>query len=225
MPRRKSRQLSELSSLPNVICEEAIRTRGRFRDCFEVERPLILDVGCGKGEHAIELARRRPDHNVVGVDLKGARLHAAASQAIAEGVSNIAFLKIEWRRIPSLITQPETEEAWLLFPDPHPKQREAHRRLTSKKNLGVFQHLLKPWARIHLRTDSRSLLEYTEAQVRGIGGRILSQRFEIARNLPAEDDMSIHTTYEKRFREEGRVIDYLCFALPEPSSALVASAS
>ncbi len=220
MPRRKSRKLSELSSLPNVISEETIRTQGGLRACFDVARPLIMDVGCGKGEHAVELARRRPDHNIVGVDLKGARLHAAASQAIAEGVSNIAFLKIEWRRIPSLVTTPETDEAWLLFPDPHPKQREAHRRLTSRKNLGVFQRLLKPWANIHLRTDSRSFLEFTEKQVRDLGGRIISHRQGVASDLPSEDDLSIHTTYEKRFREEGREIEYLCFSLPEPTLSM-----
>ena len=87
----------------------------------------------------------------------------------------------------------------------------------------MFQHLLKPWAKIHLRSDSLSLLEFTEAQVFELGGRILNQRFGIAPDLPTEDDLSIHTTYEKRFREEGREIGYLCFSLPEPSPVLTES--
>jgi tRNA (guanine-N7-)-methyltransferase len=215
MPRRKSRKLAEFTSLDHVFDESLVKECGGFAKCFDVERPVLLDVGCGKGEHTIALAKRRPDHNVVGIDLKAARLHAGATLAHEQGLSNVAFFQMEWRRIPRLISAAEVEEAHVLFPDPHPKQREAHRRLTTPENLIVFQRILRPGARIHLRSDSPSFLEYTAAMVAEVGGAVVEYQANLPADLADHDDRSIHTLYESRFREEGRDIGYLCFYLPE----------
>jgi tRNA (guanine-N7-)-methyltransferase len=212
MRRRKTRRLAELAGMPNVIEANAPDSRGAVGRYFDRARPLVLELGCGRGETTVTRAEIDPLRNFVGVDVRGARLHRGAELAGARGVRNVAFLRSTVQRLPDLLGETRAEEAWLLFPDPFPKRRYAPRRLTSPFFLEIYRAILEPNARVHLKTDDAGLFCYTLQTLTEAEARI-HQRCDDLPTASVPDPLMIQSSYESKFRAEGRKIRYICFSV------------
>ncbi|MCR5560522.1 MAG: tRNA (guanosine(46)-N7)-methyltransferase TrmB [Bacteroidales bacterium] len=177
--------------------------------------PLILELGCGKGEYTLELARRNPDRNYVGVDIKGARLWRGAKTATEEGLPNVAFLRTRIEFITAYFAPGEVSEIWLTFSDPQPKSE--NNRLSSPLFLERYRSMLKPGGIVRLKTDSRFLHEYTRAVVEANGLKLLACTTDLYGELPAAsiepEVREVHTFYESMFLEQGVPITYLAFTI------------
>ncbi len=212
MPRKKRKKMAELASLPNAFEGEAGLLPGWYHAFFGNQDPVTVELGCGWGEYSIALARRFPQRNFIGVDVKGARLWKAATTALEQGVSNVAFLRVYADRLLQFFEEGEVEEIWLPFPDPFPKPSRARHRLTSPKYLALYRKLLRPEGRVHLKTDDPGLYAYTLETVREAGGRVLVAETRLPDLEDAADPRYICTKYERLHREKGKAIRYLCFA-------------
>ena len=189
--------------------------KGRWgEDFWHNAAPIVLEIGCGRGEYTLGLARRRADKNFIGIDIKGARLWRGAKTATEEGISNAAFLRTRVEVIDSFFGPGEVDEIWITFPDPQLKK--PRKRLTSAMFLNRYMRFLKPGGVVHLKTDSAHLYEYTKALVEanGIVPEAASVDVYADRGL-ADEVRAIQTTYEGRFLDEGLAITYLRFRMPE----------
>ena len=179
--------------------------------------PLILELGCGKGEYALELARRNPDRNYVGVDIKGARLWRGAKTATQEGLQNVRFLRTRIEFITAFFAPGEVSEIWLTFSDPQPKSE--NNRLTSPLFLERYRKMLRPGGIIRLKTDSLFLHEYTKAVVSANGLKVLACTADLYggwEHLAAAIEPEVRevkTFYEQMFLEQGVPITYLAFTI------------
>ena len=177
--------------------------------------PLILELGCGKGEYTLELARRNPDKNYVGVDIKGARLWRGAKTATQEGLPNVRFLRTRIEFITAFFAPGEVSEIWLTFSDPQPKSE--NNRLTSPGFLERYRKMLKPGGIVRLKTDSRFLHEYTRAVIEANGLKVLASTTDLYGELPpapVEPEVrEVQTFYESMFLEQGVPITYLAFTI------------
>ena len=181
---------------------------------FDAPRPIVLELGCGKGEYTIDLAHRNPDCNYIGVDIKGARLWKGAKYATQHGLGNVAFLRTRIEFITAYFAPGEVSEIWLTFSDP--QFRSENSRLSSPLFLERYRSFMKPGGLVHLKTDSRFLYEYTRTLCEVNGLRILAQTTDLY-NQPAEDVKPIvrevQTFYEKLFLQQGYPITYLSFVI------------
>lgn len=178
-------------------------------DFFKNDKPIVLELGCGKGEYAVELGKHYPDKNFIGVDIKGARLYTGAKQALEQGLSNVAFIRTRIEMIEHFFAIDEVDEIWITFPDP--QMRKATKRLTSTYFIKRYNNFLRKDGIIHLKTDSDFLYTYTDIMVR-------ENKFEVlenSRNIYAQDQVSellqIKTHYELQWLGRGKLIKYLKF--------------
>lgn len=181
--------------------------------------PLILELGCGKGEYTLELARRNPDNCFIGVDIKGARLWRGAKTATEEGIGNAAFLRTRIEFIEAFFAEDEVDEIWLTFSDPQMKSENS--RLTSPVFLERYSHFLRDGGVIHLKTDSRFLYEYTLALVgESEGLKLLRSTTDLygTASTVASEVRQVQTFYEKMFLSMGVPITYLEFAMSKGAS-------
>ena len=189
---------------------------------FGNDHPIVLELGCGKGDYTIALARRHPEINYIGVDIKGARLWKGAKEATEDALPNVAFLRTRIEFIEAFFGPGEVSEIWLTFSDPQLRGSE-NARLSSPLFLERYRKFLRPGGIVHLKTDSRYLYEYTQAVVQANGLRVLAQGTDIYRNglekeLPGllqdrEAVFEVQTFYEKMFLEMGLPITYLAFCI------------
>lgn len=188
--------------------------KGRWNaDFFGNNNPIVLEIGCGRGEYTIGLARREGGKNIIGIDIKGARLWRGAKTATEEGIANAAFLRTRIEVIDSFFAAGEVSEIWITFPDPQLKK--ARKRLTSAMFLNRYTKFLKTGGKIHLKTDSVHLHEYTKALLahNDIQPEICTADVYVDGEELGDEVRSIQTTYEARFLQEGLAITYLRFAL------------
>lgn len=183
-------------------------------DFWRNDRPIVLEIGCGRGEYTIGLARREADKNFIGIDIKGARLWRGAKTATEEGLSNAAFLRTRVEVIESFFAPSEVDEIWITFSDP--QLRKPRKRLTAAMFLNRYMRFLKPGGVVHLKTDSVHLYQYTKTLVEanGIVPEIACTDVYATTGLP-DEVQAIQTTYEGRFLDEGLAINYLRFRMPE----------
>jgi len=179
------------------------------RDFFQNDNPIVLELGCGKGEYTVGLARIHPECNYIGIDIKGARMYTGARQAIEENLSNVAFLRTHVEMAGQFFGPGEVDSIWLTFPDP--QMKKTRKRLTSTRFIGYYRHFLKPGGAIHLKTDSNFQYQYTL-------GMMEANQFELVMrydNLYAEplldDALKIKTYYENQWATQGISIKYLSF--------------
>lgn len=224
MKMNKLQRFAEMKEMPNVVqfgFRDVEKTglhpfRGEWgKEFFKNENPLILELGCGKGEYTIGLAERFPGKNFIGVDVKGARMHRGASIAIKNGISNAAFLRTRIDFINAVFGEKEIDEIWLTFSDP--QKEKPRKRLTSPLFLTRYAHLLKPGGIIHLKTDSELLHESTLEVIAEEGHTILESSRDIYGDGKKKDEIltTIQTAYEKLFLAEGKKITYVSFKLKE----------
>ena len=208
-----------------VLRDHAIKGRWNA-DMFAKDQAIVLELGCGKGDYTIALARRHPEMNFIGVDIKGARLWKGAKEATEESMGNVAFLRTRIEFIDAFFGPGEVSQIWLTFSDPQLRGSE-NARLTSPLFLARYSRFLKPGGIVHLKTDSRFLYEYTQSVIRANGLEVLASGVDIYNAplvIPSEakeslEDMDavfeVQTFYETMFLKMGLPITYLAFRLGE----------
>lgn len=221
MGKNKYKRFQENLTFRNLIqpeFDEYFRTdhrlKGHWReDFFGNDKPIILELGCGRGEYTVALAARNPDANYIGIDIKGARMWRGAKTATENGMDNAGFLRARIEFINSFFGPGEVDEIWITFPDPQIKKQRVKKRLTSPVFLAYYAAFLKPDAKVHLKTDSQHLHEYTKAVIAENSLPLHVCSNDIYNDGTADETLSVRTTYESKFLAEGMPITYLQFSL------------
>lgn len=198
--------------------EQMFRTehplKGRWHaDFFHNDNPIVLELGCGKGEYTVALAERNPDKNFIGVDIKGARMWRGAKTATDNGMTNVGFLRARIEFITSLFAPGEVSEIWITFPDPQLKSRRAKKRLTSPIFLEYYAQLLSTDGWINLKTDSQHLYNYTQAVISQFDLQCEVANNDIYGSGYADEVLSVKTAYETVYLQRGLPITYTRFSL------------
>ncbi len=203
--------------------EQMFRTdhplKGRWHaDFFHNDNPIVLELGCGKGEYTVALAARNPDKNFIGVDIKGARMWRGAKTATENKMTNVGFLRARIEFITSLFAEGEVSEIWITFPDPQLKSRRAKKRLTSPIFLEYYAQLLSTDGWINLKTDSQHLYNYTQAVISQFGLECEVANNDIYGSGYADEVLSVKTAYETVYLQRGLPITYTRFSLGDQKS-------
>jgi len=188
--------------------------KGRWHDSvFDNDHPIILELGCGKGEYTVNLARRYPQYNFIGIDIKGARMWKGAKQALSEGIRNAVFLRTRIDFIRSFFACDEISGIWITFPDPQPKK--PLKRLVSTRFLERYQHFLQHRSVVHLKTDNTQVHQYARLLVYTNELEILRNEGDVhaTRDEDLQEIRNIKTFYEQQFIGENKKIKYLAFRL------------
>lgn len=177
--------------------------------------PIVLELGCGKGEYTVGLGAANNNKNFIGVDVKGNRIWTGAKQALDQGLANIAFLRTRIDFIDHCFTENEVDEIWITFPDPQPQKPRARKRLTHPLFLNRYKKILKQNGIIHLKTDSTSLYNYTLEVIAEEKHELIWHTNNLYQNCPEDrkELVEIKTHYEKLFTDRGEDIKYVCFRL------------
>jgi len=198
-----------------ILLADNFDLKGKWhQQYFKNDKPIILELGCGKGEYTLALSKRYPDKNFVGIDIKGARIWRGAKTALAEKRNNIAFLRLQIELIEQAFAPDEVSEIWITFPDPQIKYKRTKHRLTNPAFLKRYKNILKKDGILHLKTDSEFLHGYTIGLLQGLGHEILLAHHDVYINTYApEEVVQIQTYYEKQFLALNKAITYLKFRL------------
>ncbi len=183
------------------------------KDFFKNQNPIVLEVGCGKGEYTVNLAKEYPNKNFIGIDIKGARLWKGAKEATELAMLNVAFIRTRIEHIRSFFAENEVSEIWITFPDPQPRPSKARKRLSSSRFLNYYQNFIKPNGLVHLKTDSQGLHEYTKALVEQNNLKIIHCTNNLYNSSIVSPILTIRTFYESMFLEQGKPITYINFEL------------
>lgn len=183
-------------------------------EVFGNDHALILELGCGKGEYTVGLARNYPHKNFMGLDIKGARIWTGARAAQEEGLENVAFLRTRIDFVNSFFARDEVDEIWITFPDPQEKKKRQKKRLTGALFLNMYREFLKDGGRIHLKTDNLGLYRDTRELLRYNKLEVEQESIDIYKEGWNDERDSIQTHYERGFLAEGLKIKYLRFTLP-----------
>ncbi|NAY92041.1 tRNA (guanosine(46)-N7)-methyltransferase TrmB [Muricauda sp. JGD-17] len=218
--KNKLKRFKENESFGNVVQptrEEALKgfnLQGNWASFFNNDHPIILELGCGKGEYTVELAKRNSNKNYIGVDIKGARFWRGAKAALNQKLDNAAFLRTQIELIDCFFGEEEVDEIWITFPDPQIKYKRTKHRLTNPQFLERYKRILKKGGILHLKTDSEFMHGYTLGLLQGLGHEISYANHNVYRNegSPAEV-LEIQTFYEKQYLEEGKPITYIQFRI------------
>ncbi|MFI3330439.1 MAG: tRNA (guanosine(46)-N7)-methyltransferase TrmB [Rikenellaceae bacterium] len=221
MGKDKARRFAENLTFKCLIqpeFEEVFRQdyplKGQWRkEVFGNDNPVILELGCGRGEYTVELARKYPNVNFIGVDIKGARMWRGAKSATEESLGNVAFLRTRIEFINSLFAENEIDGLWITFPDPQLKKNRVKKRLTSPIFLANYAKFLKPDASINLKTDCKHLHDYTTAVIEQNDLPFHEKNSDIYGTAYATELLSIKTAYEQQYLAKGIAITYLRFSL------------
>ena len=233
MSKGKLQKFAEMEMFKNVfqypygvISEVPFEMRGHWcEQYFHNDNPIVLELGCGKGEYTVGLARVYPNINFIGVDIKGARIYTGAKQALEEGLENVAFLRTSIEIIDRFFSEDEVQEIWLTFSDP--QMKNVHKRLTSTFFMNRYRRFLIDGGIVHLKTDSNFLFTYTTYMVNVNKLPVLFRTEDLYGNELGEGSVAetqmdektreilgIHTYYENQWIERGLNIKYMKFQLP-----------
>lgn len=189
--------------------------KGRWHsEWFGNSNPIVLELGCGKGEYTVAMASSQPDRNFIGIDIKGARMWRGARESNRMQLTNAAFLRTRIEFTGSFFAPGEIDEIWLTFPDPQPKRKREKKRLSGPHFLNLYRQYLRDGGLVHLKTDNRELFEYTLAVTETNGLKTVTAVTDLYREKPGDPLLSIRTHYEEMFLKEGSPITYLSFILP-----------
>lgn len=198
----------------HIVEKNDFHLKGKWAEkFFHNENPLILELGCGKGEYAVQLAEKNPQINFIGIDIKGARLYTGAKQALEKGLKNVAFLRTNIEIVSQFFGKNEIAEIWLTFPDP--QMKKSRKRLTSTFFIENYRRFLAPNGIIHLKTDSNFQYNYTSALVHLNGFDILAKTDNLYESNLLNESLQIKTFYEKQWLARGITIKYIAFKLNE----------
>ncbi|MDC7995272.1 tRNA (guanosine(46)-N7)-methyltransferase TrmB [Altibacter sp. HG106] len=218
--KNKLKRFRENETFENVIqptreevFENTFDLKGNWgKQFFKNDHPIVLELGCGKGEYTVSLARTYPEKNFLGIDIKGARLWRGAKTALEEGLHNVGFLRTQIELLPYLFAENEVSEIWITFPDPQIKYKRTKHRLTNPEFLEKYEHVLIPGGTVHLKTDSEFMHGYTLGLLQGKGYEIDYAHHDVYGNPHSPKAVtSIQTFYEQQYLETDKKITYLRF--------------
>lgn len=220
MGKNKLKRWAELDTLDRVF-QPGLDTettnnqlKGNWHSAvFHNNNPIVLELGCGRGEYTVHMGMRHPEKNFIGIDIKGARLWRGAKTAHENKMLHVAFLRTQIELLEYFFAPNEVQEIWLTFPDPQPKQIREKKRLTSPSFMDRYKQILAKEGLFHLKTDDTGLFEYTLEVLQNESGSMLYQSHDLYKEPELPQHMDIQTTYEKVFMEKGMTIKYLryCF--------------
>ena len=224
MGKNKLARFAENKILPNVFQptrDEALDhypLKGKWRtEVFKNQNPIVLELGCGKGEYSVGLAKSFPGKNFIGIDIKGARFWFGAKEAVEKNLNNVAFLRTQIELVDCFFDHDEVDEIWITFPDPQIKYRRTKHRMTHPDFLDRYKKILKKDGIVHLKTDSEFLHGYTLGLLQGQGHEIISAHHDIYGAPEYEPGTpllrEIKTYYEGLFSAKGKTITYIKFRI------------
>lgn len=183
-------------------------------DFFKNDNPIVLELGCGKGEYSVGLAERFPEKNFIGIDIKGARFWRGAKTAVESGMNNVAFVRTQIELINHIFAENEVSEIWITFPDPQIKYKRTKHRMTNAEFLERYKKILKPSGLMHLKTDSEFMHGYTLGLLHGLGHEVIYSNHNIYKNEGAPAEVTgIQTFYESQYLEVNKPITYIKFRI------------
>jgi len=220
--KNKLKRFKENETFSNVIqptremlTEANFQYKGKWNaDFFKNDQPIILELGCGKGEYSVGLAQAFPEKNFIGIDIKGARFWRGAKTALEEGLDNVGFLRTQIELIDYAFAENEVSEIWITFPDPQIKYKRTKHRLTNTGFLQKYKKILKPDGVVNLKTDSEFMHGYTLGLLHGAGHEVMYANHHVYKNEGAPKEVTrIQTFYEKQYLEKGKPITYIKFRI------------
>ncbi len=214
MGKDKLRRFAEIAAFENVIeLEDGKILKGHWAEHhFKNNNPLILELGCGKGEYTVNLARQFPEINFIGIDYKGNRIWRGAKTAIEENIPNVAFLRIQIENLLDYFSESEVSEIWITFPDPQPQISREKKRLTAVRFLAMYKNIIQKAGPIHLKTDSDLLYNFTISKIEELGLITHISTDNLYKSSFVDDVLSIKTYYEKKYLANEKNINYLKFS-------------
>lgn len=223
MAKRKLKKFAEVNTFNNCFFlsyenskNEGLPLKGKWhKEYFKNNNPIVLELGCGKGEYTVGLAQRYPDKNFVGVDIKGNRIWTGAKTAVENKMNNVAFIRTRIDYIDSCFANDEVDEIWITFPDPQPQKTRTRNRLTNMMFINRYKNIIKKDGRIHLKTDNEPFYDYTKEVVTENKLRLIDATNNLYEDTTSRDESltTIKTYYEKKFSDLGFKICYLQFML------------
>jgi len=219
MGRNKLEKFAENKTFPNFfdvdyqsIKNADFQLKGNWKkEFFKNNNPIVLELGCGRGEYTIGLAEKYPDKNFIGIDKKGARVWKGCKYSIENEMKNVAFVRTQISYVTHYFDKDEVSEIWLTFPDPQPKRTKKNKRLTSPLYLDFYKKIIQPNGFIHLKTDNESLFEYTQEVINDFQYKIIDNKSDIYSHNQMDEDTLIETYYEKKWKSQGHKIYYIKF--------------
>lgn len=220
MSKDKLKRFAEIETFHNFLhptmeeIKRGLKLKGNWnRDFFKNSHPIILELGCGKGEFTVGLAQSYPNRNFIGIDIKGARMWRGAKTAVESELNNVGFLRTRIELIESCFGPDEIDEIWITFPDPQPKNKIIKKRLTAPGFINKYKRFLKPAGLIHLKTDSRILYDYTLEVIEEFSHHLVLNTDDLYLHKESLDAKEIQTFYEEKYLVEGIPINYIQFQL------------
>jgi tRNA (guanine-N7-)-methyltransferase len=218
--KNKLKRFKENETFPNVIQptrEEVVTDfsfKGKWHSFFKNNNPIVVELGCGKGEYTVDLAKKYPNKNFIGIDIKGARFWRGAKTAIEDNLTNVAFVRTQIELVDNIFAENEVSEIWITFPDPQIKYQRTKHRMTNATFLRKYFHILNETGIMNLKTDSEFMHGYTLGLLHGEGHEILNANHNVYHNGGAPKDVTeTQTFYEKQYLEKGKPITYIQFRL------------
>lgn len=220
MGKNKLQKFADMAAYPHVfeypysVAENVpFEMKGKWHEnFFKNNNPIVLELGCGRGEYTVGLGRMFPDKNFIAVDIKGARMWSGATESISEGLTNVAFLRTNIEIIERFFAEGEVSEIWLTFSDP--QMKKATKRLTSTYFMNRYRQFLKPDGIIHVKTDSNFMFTYTRYMIEENKLPVLFITEDLYHSNLVDDILGIKTYYEQQWLDRGLSIKYIKFALP-----------
>jgi len=195
------------------IFKNQFNLRGNWNSTyFKNDNPIVLELGCGKGEYTLYFSELNPEINYIGIDIKGARIWRGAKTAFERGLKNVAFLRTQIELLTKLFSHNEVNEIWITFPDPQIKLRRAKHRLTNPEFLNMYKKILKSKGSINVKTDSDFFYGYTLGIIQGLGGKVIYSDNDIYKNPNSPTELTkVQTFYERTFLNDGKKISFIKF--------------
>jgi tRNA (guanine-N7-)-methyltransferase len=223
MAKRKLKKFAEVSSFDNCFFlsfeqsrEEGLPLKGKWhKEFFKNDNPIVLELGCGKGEYTVGLAKRYPDKNFIGVDIKGNRIWTGAREAVDSKMNNVAFVRTRIDFIEACFAKDEVSEIWITFPDPQPQKTRERKRLTNMMFINRYRNVLKKGGVVNLKTDNEPFYDFSREVIKENNLQELDATNDLYANVGLRDEAltSIKTHYEKLFSEKGFKICYLKYII------------
>jgi tRNA (guanine-N7-)-methyltransferase len=220
MAKRKLQRFAENLTFPHLFQPRVyyppsdFEKKGKWHaEFFRNDNPIVLELGCGRGEYTVQMAELFPEKNFIGIDWKGARLWRGAKTVQEQQMKNVAFLRIQIQNIGYFFSANEVSEIWITFPDPQLKKNRVHKRLTSEAFLEKYKSILRPNGIVHLKTDNEALYNFTLETLRSSNLPVHLQTDNLYHSPFVDDILSIKTKYEMMFLEQGVQSKYVKFSV------------
>ncbi|MCA0349411.1 MAG: tRNA (guanosine(46)-N7)-methyltransferase TrmB [Flavobacterium sp.] len=220
--KNKLKRFKENETFENVLQptrEEVVSGEFQYKgkwnsNFFKNNNPIIVELGCGKGEYTIGLAERNPNINYIGIDVKGARFWRGAKTAVETGMNNVGFVRTQIELIENIFSSHEISEIWITFPDPQIKYKRTKHRMTNSDFLKMYKRILKPEGVVNLKTDSEFMHGYTLGLLHGEGHEVLYSNHNVYKNEGSPSEVTeIQTFYENQYLEINKAITYIRFKI------------